>query len=112
MREHGLVVAYNWPDGDDATTAVVINIVARLALRAMDSESYYTSEGDIAYIRVRSPQGSVKSEEEPWGLRDFDETGALVGLEVWSASKVLPRELVDALPRLEGRGTAIARQPA
>jgi uncharacterized protein YuzE len=78
----------------------------------METESYYTSEGDIAYIRVRPPQGRVTSEEEGWGLRDFDETGALVGLEVWSASKVLPRELVDALPRLEGRGTAIERQPA
>ena len=78
----------------------------------MESESYYTSDGDIAYIRVRSPRGRVTSAEERWGLRDFDETGALVGLEVWSASKVLPRELLDALPRLEGRGTTIERQPA
>lgn len=78
----------------------------------MESESYYTSDGDIAYIRVRSPRGRVTSEEEQWGLRDFDEKGALVGLEVWSASKVLPRELIDALPRLEGRGTVIERQPA
>ncbi len=77
----------------------------------MGAESYYASEGDIAYIRVRSPQGGVTSEEEPWGLRDFDETGVLVGLEVWSASKVLPRELIRALPRLEGRGTTIERQP-
>lgn len=79
----------------------------------MESESYYTTEGDIAYIRVRSPHGAVRSEEQPWGLRDYDdETGELVGLEVWSASEVLPKELVDALPRLEGRGTAIERQPA
>ena len=42
----------------------------------MESESYYASEGDIAYIRVRSPQGRVTSEEEEWGLRDFDESGA------------------------------------
>ena len=78
----------------------------------MEPESYYTSGGDIAYIRVRSPQGRVTSEDERWGLRDFDETGALVGLEVWSASKVLLGELIAALPRLEGRGTAIERQPA
>jgi uncharacterized protein YuzE len=78
----------------------------------METESYYTSDGDIAYIRVRSPKGRVTSEEEKWGLRDFDETGALVGVEVWSASRVLPRELIDALPRLEGRGTAIEGQPA
>lgn len=78
----------------------------------MESESYYAVVGDVAYIRVRPAQGRVTSEEEAWGLRDFDESGALVGLEVWSASKVLPRELVDALPRLDGRGTAIERQPA
>jgi uncharacterized protein YuzE len=79
----------------------------------MESESYYTIDGDIAYIRVRSPHGPVRSEEQPWGLRDYDEqTGDLVGLEVWSASKVLPAELVAALPRLEGRGTSIERQPA
>lgn len=79
----------------------------------MESQSYYTTDGDIAYIRVRSPHGSVRSEEQEWGLRDYDQkTGELVGLEVWSASKVLPRELVEALPRLDGRGTTIARQPA
>lgn len=79
----------------------------------MESESYYASEGDIAYIRVRAPRGRVRSEEEDWGLRDYDEeTGELVGLEVWSASKVLPADLIDALPRLDGRGAAIERQPA
>jgi uncharacterized protein YuzE len=79
----------------------------------MESESYYTTDGDIAYIRVRSPPGPVRSEEQPWGLCDYDEqTGDLVGLEVWSASEVLPEELVAALPRLEGRGTSIERQPA
>ena len=65
----------------------------------MEAESYYTSDGDIAYIRVRSPHGPVRSEEQPWGLRDYDEqTGDLVGIEVWSASHVLPEELVAALP--------------
>jgi len=79
----------------------------------MESESYYTIDGDIAYVCVRSPHGPVRSEEQAWGLHDYDEqTGDLVGLEVWSASKVLPKELVDALPRLEGRGTSTERQPA
>ena len=79
----------------------------------MESESYYASDGDIAYIRVRPPGGRVRSEEEAWGLRDYDEeTGELVGLEMWSASKVLPADLVDALPRLDGRGAVIERQPA
>jgi uncharacterized protein YuzE len=79
----------------------------------MESESYYSSDGDIVYIRIRSPHGPVRSEEQEWGLRDYDqESGELVGLEVWSASKVLPRELIEALPRLDGRGTSIERQPA
>lgn len=78
----------------------------------MESESYYATVGDIAYIRVKSPHGPVRSEEQEWGLRDYDEdTGDLVGLEVWSASKVLPKGFVDALPRLEGRGTSVQRQP-
>lgn len=76
----------------------------------MESESYYTTDGDIAYIRVRSPHGPVRSEEQEWGLRDYDEqTGALVGIEVWSASEVLSKDVVDALPRLEGRATPVAR---
>jgi uncharacterized protein YuzE len=79
----------------------------------MESKSYYTTEGDIAYIRVRSPHGPVRSEEQEWGLRDYDEqTGDLVGLEIWSASKVLSKDVVDALPRLEGRGASVERQPA
>lgn len=79
----------------------------------MESQSYYASDGDIAYIRVRPPRGRVRSEEEGWGLRDYDEeTGELVGLELWSASKVLPADLINALRRLDGRGTAIERQPA
>ncbi len=79
----------------------------------MEPESYYTTDGDIAYIGVRSRRGSVRSDEQHWGLRDYDEqTGDLVGLEVWSASKVLPEELVAALPRLQGRGTSIERQTA
>jgi uncharacterized protein YuzE len=79
----------------------------------METESYYSAEGDIAYIRVRSPHGSVRSHEEAWGLRELDaETGELVGLEVWAASRVLPKELVEALPHLDGRGMAIEPQPA
>jgi uncharacterized protein YuzE len=78
----------------------------------VEPESYYAPEGDIAYIRTRQPQGTVRSQEEAWGLRDYDETGELVGLEVWGASRLLPPELVEALPRLEGRGAVVERQPA
>lgn len=78
----------------------------------MKPESYYSPEGDIAYIQVRPQRaGGVRSEEQPWGLRDYDrDTGELVGLEVWSASKILPGDVVEALPRLEGRGTVITQE--
>lgn len=26
LREHGMTIAYDWPDGDDSTTAVVISL--------------------------------------------------------------------------------------
>jgi uncharacterized protein YuzE len=80
----------------------------------MKPSSYYTSDGDIAFIFVRPPHGEVHSNEEPWGLRDFDETGELVGIELWGASKRLPPELIDALPRLNGTRVVIERrtQPA
>jgi uncharacterized protein YuzE len=74
----------------------------------MKAESYYTPDGDIAYIRVRFTHGPVRSDEHAWGLQDYDDqTGDLVGLEVWSASKVLPAEIVAALPRLAGRGMSV-----
>jgi len=48
----------------------------------MEPDSCHTTDGDIAYIRIRSPHGQVCSEEQPWDLRDYDEqTGDLVGLE-------------------------------
>jgi uncharacterized protein YuzE len=73
----------------------------------MESESYYTTDSDIAYIRVRSPHGPVRSDEQPWGLRDYDEqTGDLVGLEVWSASRCSPRS--SSLRSHAWKGTARA----
>jgi uncharacterized protein YuzE len=74
----------------------------------MKPESYYTPEGNIAYVRVRFAHGPVRSVEPPWGLQDYDEeTGDLVGLEVWSASKMLPAEIVAALPCLAGRSMGV-----
>ena len=44
----------------------------------MESGSYFTPDVDIAYIRIRSPRGPVRSDEQTWGLRDYDEqTGDL-----------------------------------
>ena len=68
----------------------------------MDFDSYYAPSGDIAYVRVRPATGSVRSEEESWGLRDYDRgTGELVGIEVWKAAEVLPEDFIKAFPRLE-----------
>jgi len=39
----------------------------------MRPDSYDTPEGDVVYLRVREPKGSVSSVGEPWGLRDYDE---------------------------------------
>lgn len=52
--------------------------------------------------------GRAVSEEYPWGLIDRDrDTGQLMGFEIWNASKVLPRELIDALRRADKpRGVA------
>lgn len=77
----------------------------------MESESCFTTEGDIAYIRVRSPHGPVRSEE---GLRDDDEmTGALVGADRGLVGVNGPAwRDVEALPRIHGRRTRIERQPA
>ncbi len=78
----------------------------------MKPDSYYTPDGDIAYLRVRDPEGTVSSREESWGLRDYDDRGELVGIEIWGASERLPKEVLDALPRLEGHGSTVERQPA
>lgn len=45
-----------------------------------------------------------------WGLIERDrDSGQVVGLEFWGASKLLPRELLDALPRLEVPGSSLSR---
>ncbi len=66
----------------------------------MKPDSYYALDGDIAYLRVREPEGEVSSRKESWGLGDYDSGGELVGIEVWAASERLSREVLEALPRL------------
>lgn len=76
----------------------------------MKPQSYYSPEGDIAYLKVR-PSDRVRTEKLAWGLRDYDvETGELTGLEVWEASQVLPSELVESLPRLGRSSVVITRE--
>jgi uncharacterized protein YuzE len=56
----------------------------------------YDPEVDIAMICVE--KGRAVSEEHAWGLIDRDrDTGRLMGFEIWNASSVLPREMIDAL---------------
>ncbi len=61
--------------------------------------AYYDPEADIAWL----PTGSsdrVVSEEVEWGLIDHDAvTDEVVAVEIWAASKHLPRAVLDALPR-------------
>lgn len=78
----------------------------------MVSESYYTTDGDIAYIRVRSPHGPVRSEEQPWGLRDYDEqTGDLVGLEVCPRRRSCRRHLSPRCRAWKGVARASSASP-
>ncbi len=62
------------------------------------SYAYYDSEADIAYLPTGKSE-SVVSEQVEWGLIDHDEdTDAVVGLEIWAASKRLPKPILDVLP--------------
>jgi uncharacterized protein YuzE len=64
----------------------------------MELHLHYDPEVDIALISFE--KGRALSEEYSWGLIDRDpDDGHLMGFEIWGASKVLPAELIDALPR-------------
>lgn len=61
--------------------------------------AYYDREADIAWVPT-GQSDRVVSEEVEWGLIDRDsESDAVVAVEIWSASKHLPPELLDKLPR-------------
>ena len=60
--------------------------------------AYYDREADIAWVPT-APTEHVVSEETTWGLVDHDEkTGEVTALEIWSASKVFPAEILARLP--------------
>lgn len=89
-------------------------ILARLSkigaiLKAMSAKfAYYDREADIAWL----PTGEsvdVVSEEVEWGLVDHDSTtDRVVAIEVWSASKRLPAEVLATLPAPGGTHSAAA----
>jgi uncharacterized protein YuzE len=60
--------------------------------------AYYDRDADIAWLPTGYSE-NVLSEEVSWGLIDHDATtDAVVALEVWNASKRLPRAVLDVLP--------------
>ena len=60
--------------------------------------AYYDPEADIAWLPTGKSE-KVVSEEVEWGLIDHDEaTDEIVALEIWAASKRLPKAVLDALP--------------
>jgi uncharacterized protein YuzE len=60
--------------------------------------AYYDPEADIAWLPTGKAE-RVVSEEVEWGLIDHDAvTDEVVAVEIWAASKRLPRALLDTLP--------------
>jgi uncharacterized protein YuzE len=60
--------------------------------------AYYDAEADIAWLPTGCAE-RVVSEEVEWGLIDHDATtDEVVAVEIWAASKRLPKEILDALP--------------
>jgi uncharacterized protein YuzE len=63
-----------------------------------DRFAYYDREADIAWLPT-GESSNVVSEEVEWGLIDHDSTtDEVVAVEVWSASKRLPPEVLAKLP--------------
>ncbi len=63
----------------------------------MDLHLHYDPEVDIAVLSFET--GRARSKEHPWGLIDRDpDDGHLMGFEIWGASKILPAEMIAALP--------------
>ncbi len=60
--------------------------------------AYYDREADIAWFPTGN-SNEVVSEEVEWGLVDHDSASdKVVAIEVWSASKRLPPEVLAMLP--------------
>jgi len=67
---------------------------------------HYDPEVDIASISLEA--GDAVSEEYPWGLIDRDRNDEhLMGFVIWEASKMLPAEMITALPTT-GKSTVSA----
>jgi uncharacterized protein YuzE len=60
--------------------------------------AYYDREADIVWISTRSREEPF-GDEQPWGLIVRNRADrSVAGIEIWSASEILPTWLLDALP--------------
>ncbi len=66
----------------------------------MKIDGHYDPEADIAWLRFEGyDPATVAAEETGSGLRESDpQTGQIVGLEYWHASRELPEEFLRMLP--------------
>jgi uncharacterized protein YuzE len=77
-------------------------------MRMSNRFAYYDREADIAWLPT-GESDHVVSEEVEWGLIDHDSASdAVVAIEIWSASKHLPRNLLETLPSPTGTHGAAA----
>jgi uncharacterized protein YuzE len=63
----------------------------------MEPHLHYDPEVDIALISIED--GHAIAQEHPWGLIErHPDDQHLMGFEIWGASKILPAEMIAALP--------------
>jgi uncharacterized protein YuzE len=60
---------------------------------------YFLRSADVAVFRLGNGDGATV-EEKDWGLIDFDAAGNVIGFEFRNAARVLPGDLLAALPDL------------
>ncbi|MGH3949859.1 MAG: DUF2283 domain-containing protein [Pseudonocardiaceae bacterium] len=62
--------------------------------------SHYDRDADIVWLELPGfDSDHLAVQEAEWGLVERDsETGAIVAVEFWKASRILPRELLEGLP--------------
>lgn len=75
--------------------------------------AHFDPEADVAWFLLESnPEtvGPLVSERTANGLVERNEEGHVVGVEVWQASRRLPVELLEYLPRLTQQDSP-AREP-
>jgi uncharacterized protein YuzE len=66
----------------------------------MKIDGHYDPDADIAWLRFEGyDPATVVAEEIETGLREIDpDSGRVVGLEFWQASRTLPSDLLAMLP--------------